>query len=143
MDTLNKGYATVLFIRADTDGTQILLQKKDRGYKSYPDHWTVFGGHIKPEETELECLTREIKEELGLIYPPESFSLFREIFIQKHDGDVPLKLYTADFNSNIHDIRVGEGCGFAFWYLDEVANLKLIPHEIDLINGVIDSLKNL
>ena len=64
MKSTFKGYATVLFIRSDTDGKQILLQKKDSGYKSYPDHWTVFGGQIKPDETAQDCLVREIKRNL-------------------------------------------------------------------------------
>lgn len=142
MESTNKGYATVLFIRSDSEGKQILLQKKDRGYKSYPDYWTVFGGHIKPDETALNCITREVNEELGLTYPSEAFKLFSEILINRDDGSVPLNLYTADFSSDISEIRIGEGCGFAFWYLDEVSSLKLIPHEVPLINGVIDSLKN-
>jgi 8-oxo-dGTP pyrophosphatase MutT (NUDIX family) len=32
----------------------------------FPDHWGCFGGALEPGETNQQCLTREIEEELGL-----------------------------------------------------------------------------
>ena len=137
----NNGYACVAFIRKDDHGTQLLLQKKDRGYRTYPDHWTVFGGHIKEDEGVKECLIREIEEELDLHIFPMEFTFFKEISTEKGE---PLKLYTVYFqipSMLMSEISLGEGCGWAFWYLDEVMDLKLIPHEKKLLEELILTLE--
>lgn len=140
METKDFGYSTVLFIRKDEDGTQFLLQKKDRGYKNGPDNWQLFGGRIEEGESAKETVTREIKEELNLNISTDSLKEFTVIKIPKGDTFVPLTLFIADFNYKVSEISLNEGVGFAFWYTDEIKNIKTASHELELFNKVIDSL---
>jgi 8-oxo-dGTP diphosphatase len=57
----------------DTSG-RLLLQLRDNipGIL-YPGKVTLFGGHREGNETFLECVVREIHEELSFYIPPERF----------------------------------------------------------------------
>lgn len=39
----------------------------------FPDHWDLPGGGLEAGETAIDGLLREIEEEIGLRYAPESF----------------------------------------------------------------------
>ncbi len=47
-----------------SDG-KLLLGKNIKG-GVYPDHWVIPGGGIEPNETKIDALKREIKEETGI-----------------------------------------------------------------------------
>ena len=40
--------------------------------RAYPDLWDVPGGHLELDESELQALTREMHEELGVRIAAES-----------------------------------------------------------------------
>jgi 8-oxo-dGTP diphosphatase len=57
----------------DTSG-RLLLQLRDNIPDIlYPGKVTLFGGHREGNETFLECVVREIHEELSFYIPPERF----------------------------------------------------------------------
>jgi 8-oxo-dGTP diphosphatase len=59
----------------DTSG-HLLLQLRDNiSNILYPGKISLFGGHREGDETFLECVIREIHEELGYYLPPEQFKL--------------------------------------------------------------------
>jgi len=43
-----------------------LLLKRSTKVKSYQEHWAVVSGEIEPNESPLQCATREIAEETSL-----------------------------------------------------------------------------
>lgn len=51
-----------------TCGGKLLLEKRRDS-----DTWGLVGGGVKKQETELQAITREIYEELGLRIPKDSF----------------------------------------------------------------------
>lgn len=51
-----------------TCGGKLLLEKRRDS-----DTWGLPGGGVKKQETELQAIVREIREELGLRIPPERF----------------------------------------------------------------------
>ena len=78
--------ATGILILRRQDGA-LLLQHRDKNkYIKYPNMWGSPGGHVKSNETYLECACRELFEETGLktqlksagklVYPEETFHLF-------------------------------------------------------------------
>jgi len=59
-----------------TKDNKILLQERDQHCPLFPWHISTFGGHIEDNESPLEALIRELKEELEVeILPDEAIFL--------------------------------------------------------------------
>jgi mutator protein MutT len=55
------------------DKVLLCHRRADRAW--YPDVWDLPGGHVAPEESPREALSRELREELGIdVGPPEAAS---------------------------------------------------------------------
>ena len=54
------------------DNGNILLQQRAKHKGAYPEHWAIYGGHVKAGQTYAEAAEDELKEELGL---PEDHAL--------------------------------------------------------------------
>ena len=46
---------------------KILLARRSRHRKAYPDCWSFPGGHVEGDETLDQALCREVAEELGIV----------------------------------------------------------------------------
>ncbi len=57
------------------DKKQILLQRRSKNKKSYPNCWTLCAGHVVENQTTLEAVQMEANEELGLNLKQEDFLL--------------------------------------------------------------------
>lgn len=109
---------------------EILLQKKTQDYK-YPGHWCLFGGEIEGSETPEEAIIRELKEELGIDIT--DVKKIKESDYEFNNKKEKVYIFTALFDKDISEIRIGEGCGVALFTLEEIKELKLIPHVLDII----------
>ena len=54
---------------------QILLQRRSKNKKSYPNCWALCAGHVVENQTTLEAVQMEANEELGLDLKQEDFLL--------------------------------------------------------------------
>ena len=63
-------------ILIDVDGRFLLQQRDDKSEILYPGMIGLFGGHREGGETFLQCVTREVREETGLLLPPNRFVHF-------------------------------------------------------------------
>ena len=54
---------------------QILLQRRSKNKKSYPNCWALCAGHVVENQTTLEAVQMEANEELGLNLNKEDFLL--------------------------------------------------------------------
>ena len=61
-------------ILIDTFGRLLFQQRDDNPEISYPGKIGLFGGHREGTETFLECVVREVYEEISYFLPPESFA---------------------------------------------------------------------
>jgi 8-oxo-dGTP diphosphatase len=68
----NQGASIVLL---NSRGEVLLCLRDDRPEIPYPGRWDLLGGHVEPDETPLECIVREIREEIG--YDSKGPTLFR------------------------------------------------------------------
>jgi 8-oxo-dGTP diphosphatase len=60
-------------IVVDTSGRLLLQLRDDLPNILYPGKIGLFGGHREGHETFLDCVVREIREELSYYLPPERF----------------------------------------------------------------------
>jgi 8-oxo-dGTP diphosphatase len=88
----------------DTRGRFLLQQRDNVPGILFPGMIGLFGGHREGDETFLECVVREIHEELSFLIPPERFqhlasyrgtdpysaggTLWRELYVT---SDVPVE----------------------------------------------------
>jgi len=56
----------VIAVAFINDQNRILLFKRSKNKNSYPNKWCLLAGTINDDETPMGCLSREIKEEIGI-----------------------------------------------------------------------------
>lgn len=76
-ETPPEGYGNLAGKAALFCGDRILtMRRDDLAHIPYPAHWDLPGGEIDPGETPLDCVVREVAEEVGLSLPAERFMLY-------------------------------------------------------------------
>lgn len=60
-------------ILIDKSGRLLLQLRDDRPDIEHPGRVALFGGRREGDETSLECIVREVSEEIGAALPPEHF----------------------------------------------------------------------
>lgn len=130
------------------DGYVLLGQKSKGGV--YKDCWLIPGGGIEADESPLETVKREVREEVGLTIDDKRISLISDTKtgesekVLKETGETVLvKMrfhdFRVDMSHNAADIEIAEGDGFCkgrWMHADELKNMRLSP-------GVIEVLANL
>jgi 8-oxo-dGTP pyrophosphatase MutT (NUDIX family) len=97
------------------DGRYLLQHRDAKRTIFYPDHWGCFGGAMEAGESPVECLRRELHEELELdlgTASPVLFSHFR--FSVEPAGIAALDRYYYDVPIEADDVaryKLGEGAG--------------------------------
>jgi 8-oxo-dGTP pyrophosphatase MutT (NUDIX family) len=63
---MSKDTDTVVKIVLIDEKGRVLMLKRARHLKKYPEKWDLPGGHLKTNESPIKGLEREVKEETGL-----------------------------------------------------------------------------
>ena len=82
-------------ILIDTSGRLLLQQRDDVAGILHPGKVGLFGGHREGDETFLECVVREIHEEISYFVPAERFEYLASL--SGEDVDVEGGLLRAEF----------------------------------------------
>src|ERR1700722_18303 len=82
-------------ILIDTSGRLLLQQRDDVAGILHPGKGGLFGGHREGDETFLECVVREIHEEISYFVPAERFEYLASL--SGEDVDVEGGLLRAEF----------------------------------------------
>ncbi|MGY4418921.1 8-oxo-dGTP pyrophosphatase MutT (NUDIX family) [Bradyrhizobium sp. JR6.1] len=94
-----------------TDGRLLMQLRDDLPHVSDPGRISLFGGRREGTETFLECVVREIHEEIGHYLPPERFELIGRYFGPDHStpgGSLHGEVFLAR-DVPIDRLRVTEG----------------------------------
>jgi 8-oxo-dGTP diphosphatase len=110
--------STLLF---DTAGRFLFQQRDNIAGITEPGKIGLFGGHKEGNETFLECIAREVSEEVGINLPLERFQLLTvyEGIDVEIGGPIRAEFFVAR-NISLTQIRVTEGCLV-------IANAEKIP----------------
>lgn len=109
----------------DAEG-KILLQFRDSKAPSEALGWSFFGGIAEGEESPMDAVIREVKEELGLNLSPSDVRLLAERhWISPNTGKEKIVyFYEGVAPLNWSEFVIYEGAGAAFLTKDEVAAMK-------------------
>lgn len=116
-----------------TRDRKLLLQDR-RGYSTFGEEWSFFGGHVEPGESPDEAVVRETKEELD--YNLEHHTYFGHMLHKHEDDHVAEVHYYIKEIEHLDDFTVKEGATMKLFTIDEAKKLKMLP-------GFLDALKML
>ncbi|MGK7933196.1 MAG: NUDIX domain-containing protein [Microcystaceae cyanobacterium] len=98
---------------------RFLLQLRDNfPHIVFPNQWTMFGGHIEPEEPPEEAIYREIWEEVH--YKADKFSFFG----QYDDEDAYRYVFHAPLTVPLDQLSLNEGYDMAMVSVAEIEQGK-------------------
>ena len=87
------------------DKKELLLQKRSATKKSHPNCWDISGaGHIKVEESVIDGVIRELKEELGVEVKEEDLQYIATIKSTKNPKNMEFQyVYLLNCNKEIKE----------------------------------------
>lgn len=74
LDIQNRGVDVGVAVLLQTANQRMLLTRRAKELRIFPNVWVPPGGHVEPDETLVEAGLRELKEETGLKLEPEDVS---------------------------------------------------------------------
>ena len=93
----------------DSHGRFLLQQRDDIPGIVHPRKIGLFGGHREGEETYLQCVIREIHEEIGYFVQPDRFKHFASYDeVGDHGADIHGEIFVA-INIPVEELLVTEG----------------------------------
>jgi len=108
--------ASIIFINKQRE--VLLALRHDISSVLYPGKWDILGGNVKDEETPLQCILREMKEEIEIdIGKPQLFNVY--------DMEDRIEYtYWQERNLNIEETTFNEGQKLKWFSHDEILNLS-------------------
>jgi 8-oxo-dGTP diphosphatase len=111
------------------DQNAVLLQlRDDKPTIPYPNMWAIPGGHVDQGETPLQCILREVKEEMGIeLHDVALFAAAERSYGREHT-------YWTRANFSVEDVKLSEGQGVRWFSYNEIKSIQLIYED----NAIID-----
>jgi len=110
---------------------RLLLQHRTQDARIMPDYWAFFGGGIKDGETPEEAVRREAFEELNYRAKAPELVCEQDYKIGKIKGY--MYVFIEEFCDNKSDLRLQEGQGWGWFKYTEIAPLKMIEHDREVV----------
>jgi 8-oxo-dGTP pyrophosphatase MutT (NUDIX family) len=123
-------FEAAVLIPYTSDG-KFLLQNRADTVARWPGYWSVFGGGIEPGESPSDAVVRELREELGYAVREAKYVFMqpienggKHIFIEQWDG------------SEVYQLDPKESVGSGWFTLAEARTIKIIPHDLEVLEKV-------
>lgn len=125
-----RGYSLLLL--QNSEG-RFLLQLRTDDAPTFPNTWGFFGGGIEEDEEPIDAVIREAKEELG--YECTAPKLLCSV--HPDAIDYPLfggkRHYFIENLDTSQSLQLAEGKSMGWFTLDEMLNIRLAPHNIEVV----------
>lgn len=121
-------------------GELLLLLRDDIPSIGHPNHWNLVGGGIEDGESPEQAAIREAEEEIGVRL--DEVPLFRlySIACEHVPGLVhPYYVHWSRLERPIEDLTLGEGQDMRFFAPAELSGLRIIPHEVGILQDFLAS----
>lgn len=123
MATVDARLAVVLLV---DDRGWVLLQERDENAPRAANQWGMVGGHVEDGEDFGTAVYREVAEEIGIILPAGTLTLWRDAEFTYPDGHSGhYQVFAARVDLGDEDIVVGEGRQIVFVDPEKVLGLDL------------------
>lgn len=126
-----------LIILYDEDN-RLLLQHRSEDAPTLPGFWGFFGGDIEANENPLEAIHRETREELE--YSLENPTLLLEPELVLPNGRIKAFIYVEKLNNEKSRLTLREGQDMGWFKPPEHLSLKMMPHDMEILERVCDHL---
>ena len=126
--------AAVIF---DSDGRVLIAQRKPKLHQELK--WEFPGGKLKPTESPENCLTREIKEELGIKISIQR--LFSAVNFSYSEKNIILLAYISKFVSG--DFTLSDHQEVRWVPIKQLSNFDLSPADIPIVEKLIKNFKKI
>ena len=114
---------------------KILLQHRAEDAERLPGYWAFFGGGIEKGETPKQAVRREALEELN--YPLDNPKLvMKQIFFYKKEKNEKY-VFMEEYDSS-KKLILGEGQNMKWWCLSDLGGLKIVDHDIEVLEYIKD-----
>jgi len=134
---MTKGSAIIIL---DEDG-DIFLQQKDKYAPSNPNRWALWGGGSEEDESSVETIIREVKEELNISIDPSALTHIKEYKMEKHDDEMQVSVFLMSLKKNQKPI-LGEGKGLGFFNQQEIQCLRISPFAQQILADFFENHEN-
>ncbi|PWD98783.1 (deoxy)nucleoside triphosphate pyrophosphohydrolase [Marinilabilia rubra] len=114
-------------------GAKILITRRAPG-KHLAGYWEFPGGKLDQNETEQECLAREIQEELNITIQVDEF--YRENIHQYANKQILLKAFKCSLVSG--DIILRDHDKMAWINNNELTNYEFAPADIPIVKALLE-----
>jgi 8-oxo-dGTP pyrophosphatase MutT (NUDIX family) len=114
---------------------KILLQHRAEDAARLPGYWAYFGGGIEAGETPEQAVRREALEELNYVLNDPKLIMKQTFF--GNDGKSEKHVFVEEFDPS-KKITLGEGQNFGWFHLSEINGLKIIDHDIEVLEYIRD-----
>lgn len=107
---------------------KVLITKRSQNM-SLPNLWEFPGGKVKENESPVDCVAREIREELRINIKVNRFYTTN---LHKYDfGDIKLIAFIAELESGT--IELTEHADFKWVDIDDLCNYEFAPADIPIV----------
>ena len=127
----------VIFV--NPEGRILLLLRDDIPTIGHPGHWNLVGGVIEDGETPEEAAIREVEEEIGVRLESVAPFRFYSIADGRFAAPVPYWVYWSRLDRPLEQLTLGEGQDMRFFAPEELPGLRIVPHEVGILQEFIAS----
>ena len=118
---------------------KILFLFRSANRKIDPNTWCTPGGKMEEGETKKECIAREMREEVGLSYTPETFGYIRETYCRYAEFDFVYHIFHVMVQEEPKVVLNEEHTKYAWFTPEEALTKPLIRDEDTVIRLVYGS----
>jgi len=117
-------------IIVDKDNKILLLKRADEKDTWMPNKWALVGGGVEKNETPLQAVEREIKEETGL----EIKKFVSSFNLQRNSSNSIEYMFVCRFNGDPTEINLNqENTRYGWFDTGEMEFLDTVPHLLEYI----------